>query len=337
MKRLFVVHTQYNLILATGMAAPSDDLILFTDFELSAELRARLENHFEWCLFLCGCYPRRELSMREKSAKIDRDCHTISNFIVTPYDEILIVDDMCIPEMYALKCAHRLNSRVEMSWLEDGSSAYYSNDVVSCGMGSTRLKRLIRRAYFSARYRLGGFYDLGDCIGSHKCLNRAYLTFPTEARAELESKARVAITDEEFRRGIGVMYGGGKIPLDDGCIVVALDKLSVYGDRLPTVNRELRKLVAAAKSDGRKLYVKYHPRETDRLKVLDTAEELDSKLAIERYLASSTAESMTVVGVMSTSLMTARKLGYGAVSLAESVGLGDDVKRFYRHIGIDVR
>lgn len=333
-KRLFVVHTQYNLILATGIATSLDDLILFRDFALTDELKAKLENCFDCCLYMDGNYPKKNLSAKEKDQKIQLDCQSINKFMKSAYDEIFIVDDMCIQEMFALKCAFKRNKQVVMSWLEDGTNAYFSNEVVSGGMGGTPLKRFVRKLYFSLRYGLGRFYDLGVCMGAHKCLSRIYVTFPNHVRAELQDKKQIEITQEQFKKGLDIMYTGESVHMEENCVVIAVDKLDVYGKKLQIVNTQIKQIVESAKMEGKKVYCKYHPRETQKMEALLETEELNSKIAMEYYLTNTTAKYMTVVGVMSTALQTAKKLGYELISLASSVGINKKVLNFYQSIGI---
>lgn len=337
MKQIFVVHTQYNLILAIGLAKKEDDLILFQDFELTDLLKMRLKKRFDRCLFLTGNYPNKELSVREKERKIREGCKAIKKFINSVYDQIFIVDDMCIPEMYALKCVYKLNNQTVMSWLEDGAIAYYSNDVISGGMGGTVFKRMIRKAYFTLHYGLWGFYDLATCMGAHQRLSKVYLTFPGHAREELNNKEQCPITEDQFKEGINIMYGAEAVDLEEDSVLIAIDKLDVYGDKFPVVNAEMQNIVNQAFESGKKVYCKYHPRETQRMDALSKVTELNSKTAMEYYLANATVKKMLVVGVMSTALQTAKKMGFDVISLAASVGINQNVIDFYRSIGIKVK
>ncbi len=337
MSRLFVVHTQYNLILATGMAQTGDDLVLFRDFALTDELKTRLEGCFARCLFLEGNYPQKDLSAKEKHRKIRRDCAAIKAFIQPVYDEILVVDDMCIPEMAALKYACQKNRHVAMAWLEDGANAYFANGAVSGGMGATPLKRFIRRVFFTVQYGLYGFYDLAVCMGGHKRLTAAYLTFPENARPELRQKDCRLITQEQFQQGLRNLYAGEPVAMDDNSVIIAVDKFNVYGDNLAFVEGQIAELVEKAAADGKTVYCKYHPRETGKLAALRQATELDAKIALEYYLANTTAKRITVVGVVSAALQTAKKLGYSVVSLADSCGSNQQAVDFYKHIGIEVK
>lgn len=334
MTQLFVCHTQYNLILAIGLSTSSDDLILFKDFKLTDELKRKLEGHFNRCLFLEGNYPKRELKAREKLSRISNDNRILKSFILC-YDRIFIVDDMCIQEMYALKCAWQTNRAVEMVWLEDGANAYFSNSNISKGMGSTPIKRWIRKIVFTVKYGLYGFYDLGPCMGAHSLLKSIYVCFPEYVRQELKSKQKVEINNEQLISGMEFMYKEDPFYIENNSILIAMDLLSVYGDSIDCVEREIRKIVAEAKAAGTKVYCKYHPRETEKLPALATAENLDSRIGIESYLINTTAHELTVVGFKSTALQIAKKMNFEVISLVRLIEENSEpITSFYESIGI---
>lgn len=337
MSQLFICHTQYNLILATGLSFREDELVLFMDFNLTEELRKRLESHFSRCLFLIGNFPKKALTVRGKLSKIVTDNRALKNFIGI-YDRIFIVDDMCIQEMYALKCVHEKNKLIEMAWLEDGANAYFTNSYVSKGMGATPFRRFIRKILFSVRFGLYGFYDLGSCMGAHKCLKSICVCFPRNVREELANKERREITDEQLMHGMEFMYKASPIVMEDRCVLIALDLLSVYADSVGKVNEAIADIVAQAKQCGRKVYCKYHPRETEALPALADIENLDAKIGIESYLINTVCKNMTVVGFKSTALQIAKKMGFEVVSLVRLIDNNcSAIVRFYTSIGIECR
>ncbi len=331
MTQLFVCHTQYNLILAVALATKMDDLILFQDFNLTDELKMKLESRFRHCLFLEGNFPKKVLSAKEKLKKISFDNAKMQAF-TEKCDRIFIVDDMCIQEMYALKCAYKNNQAVEMIWLEDGANAYFSNGVISGGMGARPTKRWIRKCFFTVRYGLYGFYDLSTCMGGHKRLTTAYVLFPDSIRQELKNKMLVQITEEQFINGMEFMYAGEAIEFAAGSILIAMDKLDVYGELRNKVNQLIEEIVESAKGN---VYYKYHPRETEELPALKNGIELDRRVALESYLTNSNTKSITVIGIKSTALQTAKKMGYETVSLINHLEQNEAVIRFYQSIGVE--
>ena len=338
---LFVLHTQYNLLLAVGLCRTvlkgSTDLILFKDFDFS-KVANRINGLFRKKLILEGNYPQKTMTPLQKMKKIAKDNKKIELFITDSYDEVWIVDDACIQEMYTLKCCKRRNPLVEMSWLEDGSIAYFSNGVKCGGMGSTPIRRMIRKRVFSTIYSLGECYDLAGVMGGHKQLKKIYVTFPNAVRKELKYKEIISISDESFRTGIDTLYCSSKVKLEEGSILVALDKLDVYGNKLGHVNDLIAREIEKAKERNATVYYKYHPRETDCLPSVRGCIELDRKIALESYLVNSTTRDMTVFGIKSTPLQTAKKMGYKSVSLIRTVDEDmEQIVKFYKKIGIECR
>lgn len=333
MTQLFVCHTQYNLILAAGLSSSVDDLVLFKDFDLKDKLKEKLESHFNRCLFLEGNYPKKELSAKEKLDKISSDNNKLKAFIDC-YDRIFIVDDMCIQEMFAMKCAYRRNKKNEMAWLEDGAIAYFSNGVISGGMGATPFKRMVRKLFFSVRFGLFGVYDLATCMGGHKRLTSAYVLFPESVRPELRSKKLITITDEQFSNGMKFIYAGEEMQFTPGSVLIAMDKLDVYGDKLNEVNGLIETVICESTAN---VYYKYHPRETETLPALKACKELDRTVALESFLTNANTKELTVIGIKSTALQTAKKMGFQAVSYISQIEQNDTIQNFYKSIGVECR
>lgn len=340
---LMVVHTQYNLLLAIGLCQTNflddrNDLILFKDFDYNSSLDHKIEAFFDKRLILEGNFPKRDLSSLQKMNKIHKDTKRIRKFVSSTYDRVLIVDDACIQEMYILKCCKTRNAQVDMAWLEDGAIAYFSNGVVSGGMGATAFRRAIRKRMFSVLFSLGDCYDLSEVMGGHKLLKKIYVTFPESVRKELKQKEKVCISDQAFELGIAALFKDSPIDFKEGCYLIAFDKLDVYGDKLEKVNALIKKKIDEVNKLNIPIYFKYHPRETERLQALESCMELDRKVALESYLVNSTTRNMTVIGIKSTSLQTARKMGYKAVSLIRAVDDdAEEIVRFYNLIGIDCK
>lgn len=324
MNNLFIIHTQYNLLLACGLCmndfkGDKNDLIIFCDFNMSEIHRNCMKNTFRKIQFLKGIYPDRTWRAEQKLNKIRYNNKIIKNFISSEYERVFIVDDMCIEEMYALKCVHKKNKGVKMAWLEDGANAYFSNSAISGGMGATPLRRFIRKIFFSTLFGLWRYYDLGCCMGAYKLLKQAYLTFPRFVRAELSDKELIEISDKAFKCGMQQLFHGEAYAFEENGIIIAMDKLDVYGKDFEKVSSLISDEVLQAHNRGQKIYYKYHPRETQEMLVLQSEVELDRKIALESYLTNSNTRNLTIIGVKSTSLQTAKKMGYEAVSFIQSV------------------
>lgn len=338
MNNLFVCHTQYNLMLATGLVLSDfkndkNDLILFEDFNITESLKKELKSLFQNLIFI-NHLPVVLSPAKEKMDRIMNDIKLLKSWIDTSYDRLFIVDDMCIQEMFIMKQVFQINDTVEMSWLEDGASAYFNTGVVSSGMGSSALKRFIRKTAFTIMFNLYGFYDLAVCVGAHKRLTKIYLTFPN-ARKELIHKDTVLISQESVEKGMKVLYPGNSFEADEGSVLIALDKLDRYGDNLNTVHKIVEDIVKKCKLDGRTVYYKFHPRENQTIPCLKDCIQLDKTIAAESYLIHCPHRNLQVVGIMTTTLQTALKLRYDAISYIKLMNNSNpEIAKFYENIGI---
>lgn len=343
MRNLFVLHTQYNLILAMGLCKTNfkedyNDIILFTDFELTIELENKIKSNSAKYVIIQGNFRQSNMNAKGKYNKIVSDNKVIKEFCDQTYDRVFVVDDMCIQEIYTLKCSLQKNKNVDLFWLEDGTNAYFDLGVESGGMGANSFKRFIRKMFFTVRFGLGKSYDLGVCMGSHKLLKKGYFTFPELVRKELVAKEHCIITDDAFRLGMEVVYGGETYPFEENALLIAVDKISIYGEHKEEVEQLILEEVNNAKKLGAKVYYKYHPRETDSMKSLSDEIELDRNVALESYLINSGVKTLNVIGIKSTALQTAKKMGYKSVSLIRQVEPeAESIIDFYDKIGIECR
>lgn len=341
MNTLFEIHTQYNLILAIGLAQSrqgNNDLILFKDFDLKRSVEEKINFIFSRVLILEGNFPKKELSIKEKFNKISEDNRKIRSFISFKYDELLLVDDMCIQEMYSMKCVKNKNHCAKISWLEDGSNAYFDIGIGPGGMDRSSLGRLIRKSVFSLCYGLWSYYDLAVCMGAHKQITDVYVLFPDNVRKEHHHQIVHEITQYMFEVGMDSLFKSDTIMFETESILIAMDKIDVYGDKQSEVEKYLNEIIEDAQTNNQKVYYKYHPRETKQLPMLDGCRELDRTVALENFLVNSSTKQVTIVGFKSTALQTAKKMGYETISYIKKVEPENiRIKKFYESIGIVCR
>lgn len=336
MKNLFILHTQYNIMLALSLISgrfkdDTNDLILFLDFSISDDLKYTLDINFNSVHYFQGTDSLKKENYIEKNKRYRKILSEFNCIINKPYDKVFIVDDMCIPEMYALKLCYKHNKNISMIWLEDGAIAYYSNGVKSYGMGNRKIIRVIRKIYFGLLWGLGRFYSLRRCMGDHKLLKEGYFVFPQFVKKELNNKKITEIKSDEFLTGLNLMYGSQAIL--DKSVIIAMDKLDVYTD-LNVINSAINELITQLKGYGYNIYCKYHPRENSSIDALEKAIELDKNCAIESYYNS--CKNLCVIGFKSTGLQTAKKLGVRAVSLINIIESQESrVKDFFYKIEIE--
>lgn len=341
MNNLFVCHTQAQLLLAVSLSKGRfvnnrNYLILFPDFNITVDLKKVLENIFYKTLYRKGTYPIANKSWKAKIQRYPNDLKVIKAFMDCPYSRVFESCDDCIPELYILKYAHKLNKYTKYIWLEDGSYPYFRNTYNVSGFSSNKLMRFIRKCLLKYLCQLGKFYDFrGEYMGSNSILETIYLTFPGKQRKEYDEKVVIGITDDEYKNGLTYMFPPQKeLKIDRKSVLFVLDKLDVYVD-LSEVDAIIAQIVKLIIEQGFKIYYKYHPREDSQLKSLSIFTELNKNIGIEAYYSSSLSEHLIVIGIKSTGLQNAIKLGYDVLSIAHLVNEADkNVDAFYEKIGI---
>lgn len=338
MRNLFVCHSQIQLILAIGLVKgrfinDKNDLILFQDFNMNEETKSILLKSFDKVLFRSGIYPVVNKSWKAKLKRYPDDFSAIKAFMNIPYSKIFEVCDGNIPEMYILKRAYKLNSHTDMIWLEDGSHPYYLNTDVKDGLNANKFTRNLRKFFFKFFFGLGKFYDFEfNEMGGNRYLKKAYITFKGNEREIFKSKEIVSISADEYKKGIHTLFNSTGIEIEDNSVVLVLDKLDVYKD-LDSIKSLARKIGSSVKN--KKVYYKYHPREERDLEGMENFTQLDKNLGIEYYFSAAVNKHITVLGIKSTGLQSAKVLGFNTISAINIVNEDDpSVVKFYKSIGV---
>lgn len=343
MNNLFICHSQAQLLLAVSLtqgrlAQDENHLILFVDFNITIELKKQLESTFNKVLYRTGTFPAVNKSWKEKFKRYPSDLKIIKHFMNQAYHRVFEVCDECIPELFALKYAYVQNNKTEYIWLEDGSYPYFQNTIDVSGFSSNFIMRFIRKVFFKYLCGLGRFYDFkGAYMGANAVFKQAYLTFPGKQRKEYMSKDVVGITDDEFKNGLSFMFPYRiENELPSGSVFIVMDKLDVYKD-LSQIECIVAQVVKIFKERKRKIYYKYHPREESVLQALKDCKEVNKFIGVEGYYSASLNHELIVIGIKSTGLQNAKKLGFHVMSIAPIVNEDDEnVINFYRRIQIQV-
>lgn len=339
-RNLFVCHTQANLILAIGLSKgrfihDENDLILFTDFQISEVLEKALNTIFKNKLYLSGSFPQKNKSWKSKFKRYQIDFKKINKFMDTLYNRVFEVCDDALPEIFILKKAKSINPSAELIWLEDGSHPYFINGFQNTGLNSNDITRYIRKFIFRYIFMFGKFYDFeGGYMGSNRNLKIIYLTYPGNERKEYANKIKETITDEEYRLGIKYLYSGNVQILDDDSTLLVLDKLDSYKN-LDRIKILVNSVYEWCKNNNKLLCYKLHPKEDVILAELDGLNELNKNIAIEYFYASNINKKITIIGVKSTGLQASKKLGFKTISTMKLVGEEEiNVSKFYNKIDI---
>jgi len=342
MKNLFVVHTQYSLSLITGLKnnrfnKDLNDLILIGEFNVQPEIIYAIKKNFKKIIIIKGVLSKGKKNGLTTSIVFLINTLRVKKFISTKYNRIFITNDMSLPEMHIMKKAYSLNPAVEFIALEDGAYPYFLNYATSGGLDTNNFTRHLRKILFKYLLGCGKFYSFeGRFMGANTWLKSIYLTYKDYARDIYNNKNRIEITATEFNTGIDLLFQGTNTTIQNNSVVLILDKLDVYKNR-SSINLLIAELVTTLLGNDKTIYYKYHPREDQQLDELKDCNELNRNIAIESYYKDFLNNKPIIIGIKSTGLQTAKKMGFDVISLAKVADEhNEDVLNFYEKIGITI-
>lgn len=346
MRNLFVCHTQAHLILSCGLALGrfKDDenhLILFRDFLLKDEMKGRLDKVFAKTLYLQSIYPQELNTFKEKLKNYPVNDRKMKQLMQLPYDRVFTVCDTIYPEQKCMQIAYKCNQRTEFCWIEDGIISYFQNIESRGGLNRTCLLRFVRKLYFKYLKGLGTFYNRDfEEFGGSVYNKTVYSLYPDAVREPYKSKRVViGISDDEYLKGLRAIYATCSLPVKEGSIILLMDKFQTYLNP-NKVKETVGKFIKKNLADNRAVYCKLHPRENESWDIFEECEGLERNIGAENlYLSlSNKAETITVVGIKSAAIMSARKLGFKTISLFPSCGEeNDELIKFFTSIGIELK
>lgn len=336
MKRnLFVMHTQYNLILATGIAlsryaGEDNDLIVYPEFSITQDWKERLQRVYRRIYFVREAYADSTPGIRgiREAAEQIRQCES---FLAPQYDEVIISQDRLFEGILVARL-RRQNPACRCTAVED--DAYFSQIPKRTGRFFRTKKRL---KSVVTRWFAGVWVDFltPDCYGGSSYIDALYVNYPSAIRKELADKPCVEIDREAVVAGIHALYSCRKPDADQKKTVVILsDLISRYSNK-ETVTQVFMDVARWCGEKNLHLLIKYHPRESEKLPLQPWAEELPTTVAVEKMLLEFAPAKTLVIGNVSTSLEMAIKLGFSVVSVLHFARC-DQASPVYRQWGIQI-
>ena len=345
MRNLFVCHTQAQLTLACGLALgrfnnDNNEVIIYRDFALSDDMESRIRQVFLRVLLLQGIYPSEYNTYKAKLLFYPKGLRHIRNFIRDKYDHVFVTCDTVLITQKIMKYVWRKNHSVQYSWIEDGILAYYHDTENRQGLDRNAFTRLIREILFKYVCGVGRFYDrVFYGMGGASCIEDSYVLLPNYTREPYHStRPLVKISSYEYHLGLKSLYPFSNIGLEKHSIILVLDLLSRY--QFPKIVRNaLGNYIQGWTSSGYVVYCKFLPRETETWDIFNSCVSLESTQGVEGLYMSllDCRESIQIVGVKSTGLMTAKLLGFEVTSLFRiTQESNENLLSFYQAIGINV-
>lgn len=317
MNNLFILHTQYNLILGSGIALSmrEDDniLVLYAEFPVSDSFLANLKTVFSEIVVVRDHFEKEATRIAE-AKEIRSYLKKTKHLKKISFDRIFLSQERRFDTLLAYRCSKR--KKTEIIHIEE--DVYYSINLNKNSPKTTwktcignLIRSLIcgRNPYFSTS---------GICYGSNKMYSSAYLLFPKIARRELQNKRLYEVKPDMLYCGIEALYADKKTQYPEGTkyLLMFFDLMDRYRDK-EKIKELIRTAVIEAKEKGYIVLAKYHPRETEKFTELVGITEIDQVTPGEKVLADLKDKSITVLGNATTVCTVAAKLGQRVISVAK--------------------
>ncbi len=323
MKNLFIMHTQYNLILSAAVISrfknADNTLVLFSEFALNDEIRTALEKAFNKVIVVRESFflPKSALNEIKEIRKLLKKVKAIKN---ERFDNVFMSQERVF-DMILCRRVKKINPKALCYNIEE--DAYYSinekynaDDFVYAE--SFRMKR---RKFLYALMLFGYPYNYKDvqyCYGMSSEYYGANLLFPNLARKELKGKELLEITKEELLGGIDAIYCDKvtDYPKAEKYTLFFFDLMNRY--RNPQKVKEVvLEIIKTANEEGRTVLFKYHPRETEKFTDVEGAFEIPNIIPAEKVLFDLKNKDVVVMGNATTSCVVAAKLGFKVISISK--------------------
>lgn len=323
MKNLFIMHTQYNLILSLAVMSrfknAENTLVLYSEFTLSKEMLNTLKNIFDNVIVVQDSFYAPLSGLED--VKYIRKCMKKVRDIKKSYFDNVYMSQERVFDKILFKRAKKNNRLVKCYNIEE--DAYYSinekynedNFVKKESWREKRRKLLYFLCLLGYPYN---YKETGYCYGMSSVYHGANLLFPALARKELQNKKLIEIKKDEIIKGVLSLYSQQNINLPDSdkYTVFFFDLMNRYNNP-EKVKEIVKKIVKESNLEGRKVLLKYHPRETDKFEDIEGAFEIPNIIPAEKVLVDIIDKDVTVIGNATTSCLVAAKFGFKVVSISK--------------------
>lgn len=321
MKNLFIMHTQYNLILSAAkisrLANSENTLVLFSEFALTDEMKASLEKVFDRVIIARDDFIIQNSTIDD--IKEIRRCVKKTNAIKRECFDNVYMSQERIFDRIILSRVKKKNPQVRCYNIEE--DAYYSiNEKYNADdfvFVETKKEKRIKRVY--ALSLIGYPYNhkvAGYCYGMSEEYHGANLLFPHLARREIRGKELFEITKDELLAGIDAIYSNKttQYPNAEKYTLFFFDLMNRYKNP-QKVKEIVKEIIKTSAEEGRTVLFKYHPRETEKFTDINGAFEIPHIIPAEKVLFDLRDKDTVVMGNATTACIVAAKLGFKVVSI----------------------
>ena len=338
------MHTQYNLILACGLVLTNykedeNHLILHAEFKLKPFLLDNLKNVFSKITVVQDEYYK----IRNPFSHDLHICGLMSKskeYIGQNYENVFLTQENYWDTLLLSKMTvHRIIDIEEDIYFSSSESNDSSGKVRPIKQFLRKLRSIARRCIFG-KNKYYSVLSSPSFYGDNQMYCSYYVLFPFAVRkCIIDRKKEINEIDKDMlSKGIDCLYDGIDLNFEKGKYAVFfMDLIERYPNR-DKAEESFRAIIRICVENNYHVLLKYHPRETNKIKMLpDSVEEIEAIIPAEKVLTSLMGNQVIVIGNMTTALNSSVKLGFQTISLMNLLEIrNESAVKFYGKIGIHI-
>lgn len=329
MRNLFVLHTQYNIILGTALVSSkfkedNNNLILYAEFKLSENLLSNLKNIFDDVLIISDRFIPSTTKWFSEEIRFYKQYLKYKNSSISKgkYDNVLLSQDR---ELDCLIVGDVLSRNENCVCADIEEDCYFSldsrkNELDYCSTIPLHsyFKLYLRKLIYGHKYL---YNNRNYFYGQSKFFKIHYALFPELLRPQIKETSKIDISEESIVDSINKLYSNKvQIPSAKGYYLFFFDLIERYKD-LSSIKQIVETLMKISADKNMVFLAKYHPRETNKFKVFGNAFfEIPYTIPAEKLLTDLIGTKTIVIGNATTAIMVAKKLCFESICIAKLNG-----------------
>lgn len=330
-RNLFIMHTQYNLILACGLVKENykndiNDLILNSEFKIIDEHKNNLQKVFSNILYIQEDFSEeKNIVQREKNHFVKYN--KISGWAKESYGNVFLSQEQYIDTLIISK----LSKQGKFKCIDIEEDAYFSlNDknnskddvfLIKKNFDCLTWKGKLLQEIKDLIYGKNLFYYNVYCYGMSPIYSEVYAIFPKLVRDELKFKIINEVTCKMIVAGVNSLFSSVKYELvkSDVYVLFFFDLLSRYSN-LNSIEKIVMNIIKICSKYNIVFLYKYHPREDGTIRVIedhDKCIKLPTVVPSEKILVDLLGKKIFVFGNTTTAIQVSAKLGFNTISIAK--------------------
>lgn len=329
MNNLFILHTQYNIILGSAIALNKckgncNDLIIYAEFSVSDDYRKSINKIFDQVYYIRDRFQPKPKGILKSEIALWKEYRMYRNspFYEKRYDHVFLSQERPLDCMIL---GHIKQSYKECICSDIEEDCYYSSrsELNNPKYKAPKRKNIIhslRKILYGRKYLHQTNWFFYGCSSFY---NDYYVIYPTCLRLQLQSRnvKIVGVNKDEIAIAVNTIYGQEKttVPQVNKYYLFFFDLLERYKDP-EGIKVIVEKLLSKASSEDAILLLKYHPRETQKYTIKGPVIEVPTVVPAEKLLCDLMDKNVIVFGNATTSIIVANLLGYKTYSIAKING-----------------